>query len=120
MVFHIEGKENQGCNLLEMFPLDVFTTYVKLEIGLMSDIGFSGRGQLWDKMVNLHIAGSILRPYQLRKVCKWAWLVALTDGFDFQTQKTSKFVYSFEMRPPKKGQNVQKPIFRPPLTEMRT
>ena len=34
VVFHIEGKENQGCNLLEMFPLDVFTAYVKLEVGL--------------------------------------------------------------------------------------
>ena len=56
----------------------------------MSDIGFQG-GQIWDKMVNLHIAGSILQPYLLGKVCKWAWLVALTDGFDFQTEKTFNF-----------------------------
>ena len=41
-VFHIEGKENQGCNLLEMFPFDVFTTYVKLEVGLNVWHWFSG------------------------------------------------------------------------------
>ena len=62
----------------------------------MSDIGFQG-GQIWDKTDNLHIAGSVQQPCKLRKVYEWAWLVALTDGFHFQTEKHLIFVYNFEI-----------------------
>ena len=68
----------------------------------MSDIGFQ-EGQIWDKMVNLHIAGSVLWPHKLRKAYKWAWLVALTDGFDFQKEKHLILFLTSKYDPPNMG-----------------
>ena len=69
----------------------------------MSDIGFQGVkfGIKW-------LICILRASYRGRigKVCKWAWLVALTDGFDFQTFATSagKF-YNFQFFKCNKNEN---------------
>ena len=91
MVFHIDGKENQGCNLQEMFPWGVLTILCQAG-GWVKCLTLVFRGvKFGTKRIICTLRAPYSMPCKLRKVYEWAWLVALTDGFHFQTEKTSNF-----------------------------
>ena len=62
----------------------------------MSDIGFQG-AKFGTKWLICILWAAYHGHINSKKKCKWTWLVALTDVFDFQKEKHQNCIYNLEI-----------------------